>query len=741
MSQLFYHTPANGDWNKALPIGNGKLGAMIFGEEQEEHFQLNEDSVWFGKKRNRNNPDAPHYLEKIRTLILNGEIEEAQNLCKYALSGTPQSQHSYQTLGDVYFDFCGARKNTKNFTRTLDLSTAIHTSKVTDCDTGFEYQIETFASFNSNCIVAHFTSTNPDGICLAASLQRDSFYEKTTHTDHTLLISGKLGGGDESFCAGMQFILSNGSQKGIGEHLLAKHADSVTVLLTAATTFRHEAPEETVSETLENAAMLSYDALKEAHIKEYRSYFDRMSFSLACDPSLDALPTNERLSRIDKDHPDNGLIRTYFDFGRYLLISSSRGDCLPANLQGIWNNSYNAPWGSKFTININTEMNYWPALSCHLADCEKPLFSHMLRMLENGKKTASDMYHCRGFVAHHNTDLWGDTAPQDIYIPATYWVMGGAWLATHIWTYYTYTKDLDFLKKMYPFLRECTAFFLDFLIEVDGEYVTCPSVSPENTYIMENGKKGCLTYGATMDNEILHELFDNFEKASALVGEKDLAFCKKAKETANKLPKIKIGKHGQIMEWIKDYGEAEPGHRHISHLWALHPAYQITPDGTKSLCDAAKITLQRRLEKGGGHTGWSRAWIMNLYARLWDGENTYDQLLQLFSHSTLENLFDNHPPFQIDGNFGSIAAIAEMLLQSREDKTILLPALPKAFKTGSITGICGRENVSYDLEWKENTLTHVTVHAKSDAKIILCYKGKEKRLTLAKGETQSISFH
>lgn len=683
MSQLFYYTPSGGDWNKALPIGNGKLGAMIFGEEHEEHFQLNEDSVWFGAKRNRNNADARKHLDRIRELILNGKISEAENLCKYALSGTPQSQHSYQTLGDVYFDFCGVRKNTKNFKRTLDLSTAIHTSKVTDSDTGFLYKIETFADFDTNCIAAHFTSTNPDGLSLAASLQRGSFYEATTHTDDTLLISGRLGGGDETFCAGMRFVISDGAQTGMGEHLLAERSSSITVLLTAATTLRHKNPKETVKETLKKAAFIPYEKLKEKHVKEYRSYFDRMHLSLSYDSSLDALPTDERLARIDKEHPDNGLINTYFDFGRYLLISSSHGDCLPANLQGIWNDSLSAPWGSKFTININTEMNYWPALSCRLADCEKPLFTHMLRMLENGKQTA---------------------------------------------------------KEMYPFLRECVAFFMDFLIEVNGELVTCPSVSPENTYIMKDGTQGRLSYGVTMDNEILHELFDHFEKSSTLLQETDIDFCQRAKETAKKLPKIKIGKHGQIMEWMKDYDEAEPGHRHISHLWALHPAFQITPDNTPDLCDAAKITLQRRLSKGGGHTGWSRAWIMNMYARLWDGENAYKQLLLLFSNSTLQNLFDTHPPFQIDGNFGSIAAIAEMLLQSREDKTIFLPALPSAWQNGFVEGICGRENIRYDIRWNKGVLTDVTLHAGSDTSITLSYKDKEKRLTLQEGETLSVSF-
>lgn len=735
MSQLFYTTPSGGDWNKALPIGNGKLGAMIYGEGTSEHFQLNEDTIWFGKKRNRNNRDALSHLSKIRENILSGNIREAEELCKYALTGTPQSQHSYQTLGDVYFDYCGALKETKEFCRTLDLARAIHQTTITDCATDITYTVETFVSYDYNCIVSRFATSRPGTLDLAASLQRLSFYETTTHTDNTLVIGGNLGGGGMDFCCGMRFVAEGGSTKGIGEHLIAKGVDAVTVFITASTEYRSQKPEKEVIQKLDCACAQSYPALKETHIQEYQSYFNRMSLSLSYDTSLDELTTDQRLARIDKEHPDNGLINTYMDYGRYLLISSSRGDSLPANLQGIWNPHLDAPWGSKYTININTEMNYWPAGICHLSDCELPLFEHMLRMLPNGEKTAREMYGCQGFVAHHNTDLWGDTAPQDIYIPATFWVMGGAWLGTHIWNHYLYTKDKNFLTMMYPFLKESVQFFTDFLIEVDGCFVTCPSVSPENTYIMEDGTSGCLTYGCTMDNEILYELFDHFNKAAQVLKDPDTAFIEKADSYAKKIPTIQIGKHGQIMEWQKDYDEAEPGHRHISHLWALHPAHQITKDGTPDLCHAAEITLQRRLANGGGHTGWSRAWIMNLYARLWNGEQSYENLLQLFRHSTLPNLFDNHPPFQIDGNFGSIAAIAEMLLQSSEDRTILLPALPAVWNTGMVRGLCGVGGVVYDLFWTEGTLTEAVLYAQHDISLTLLYQDKEKRLTLSKGET------
>lgn len=740
MSYLIYDAPSNGDWNKALPIGNGALGAMIYGEMGSEHFQLNEDSVWFGKNRNRNNPDALANLDKIRSYILEGRINKAEELCKYALSGTPQSQHPYQTLGDVYFDYGGALKNTKQFTRALNLDTAIHTSTVTDCDTGHTYTTETFASRQNNCIVAHFKTDGKKGLNLAASLQRGCFYENTEHAGSSLFISGNLGGGGMDFCCGMRFVSETGDVTGIGEHLIARETGWVTVLITALTEYRAENPRREAARLLDAAAAKGFEALRDEHVREYQSYFNRMRLCLEYDRELDKLTTDKRLARIDEKHPDNGLINTYMDYGRYLLLSSSRGDCLPANLQGIWNGEYTPPWQSKYTININTEMNYWPANICNLAECEEPLFEHILCMLPNGMKTAEEMYGCRGFVAHHNTDIWGDTAPQDIYIPATYWVMGAAWLCTHIWNHYLYNKDLIFLKKMYPALKESVRFFLDFLIEVDGVYVTCPSVSPENTYIMENGDRGCITYGCTMDNEILHELFSHFQRAAQTLHDEDAAFIQKVREYDKKVAPIRIGKHGQIMEWQKDYDEAEPGHRHISHLWALHPAHQITRDKTPELCRAAEITLARRLANGGGHTGWSRAWIMNMYARLWQGERVYENLIQLFSHSTLPNLLDTHPPFQIDGNLGAIAAISEALLQSDEDRTILLPALPSAWRDGRVTGLCGIGGVVYDLSWENGTLKEAILHAGHDASINLCYQDRKKKITIKKGETLTLTF-
>ncbi|MGN1206634.1 MAG: glycosyl hydrolase family 95 catalytic domain-containing protein [Eubacterium sp.] len=742
MTALRYTTPSHGDWNRALPIGNGKLGAMIFGEGNSEHFQLNEDSVWFGQKRNRNNPDALANLKKIRSLIFEGNIEKAEELSKYALTGTPQSQHTYQTLGDVYFDYCGKLKDGIDFERKLDLSEAIHSSRILSRQTGALYTCETFSSAPQNCIISHFSCSSAGELDLAASLQRECFYETTSHTNDTLILSGRLGGGEQRFCCGMKFVTDSSNLEGIGEHLVAKDASYVTVFITAATTFRHKDPESEVLSVLTKASSFTFEELRTEHISEYTSYYNRMHFSLDYDKSLDLLSTDERLERLDEDHPDNGLFMTYMDFGRYLLISSSRGDSLPANLQGIWNRDISAPWGSKYTININTEMNYWPAVLCNLAACEFPLFAHMQRMLPNGQQTAKEMYGCDGFVAHHNTDIWGDTAPQDIYIPSTFWVLGGAWLCTHIWRHYMYTDDMDFLKQMYPLLKESVKFFVNFLVEKDGKLVTCPSVSPENTYIMDDGTKGCLTYGASMDNEILHQLFADFRKAADVIGEKDIDFLATAYECEQKLPDIQIGKHGQIMEWQKDYEEAEPGHRHISHLWALHPAYQITPDGTPKLCEAARTTLSRRLENGGGHTGWSRAWIINMYARLWDEKDCYKHLLALLKKSTLPNLFDNHPPFQIDGNFGATAAMAEMLLQSNEERTIILPALPKAWPKGEVQGLCGVHQTTWDLTWENGCLTSITVSAPKNKELTLAvyYDGVRLDMLLKDGISHHCSW-
>ena len=416
------------------------------------------------------------------------------------------------------------------------------------------------------------------------------------------------------------------------------------------------------------------------------------------------------------------------------MISGSRPGTLPLNLQGIWCKDYQSAWGSKFTININTEMNYWPAECCNLSELHMPLFDHIERMLPNGRVTAEKMYGCRGFVAHHNTDIWGDCAVQDQWVPGSYWVMGAAWLCTHQWKHYLYTKDTEFLKRCFPIMREAAEFFLDFLIEYDGYLVTCPSVSPENTYILPNGEKGANGIGVTMDNQILRDLFSQCIKAAKVLGVDD-ELNARIKNALSKIKPDRIGKHGQIMEWIEDYDEDEPGHRHISHLYGLHPSSQITPDGTPELCAAASKTLERRLANGGGHTGWSRAWIINNYAKLWNAEKAYENYEQLLVKSTLPNLFDNHPPFQIDGNFGGCAGVAEMLVQSNEERTVLLPALPEAWKSGHVSGICIQGGAEIELEWKDGKLVSFIVTAKKDIKTAIVYKDKIFDISMNEGNT------
>ena len=406
-------------------------------------------------------------------------------------------------------------------------------------------------------------------------------------------------------------------------------------------------------------------------------------------------------------------------------MASSRPGSLPATLQGIWNEAMEPCWDSKYTININTEMNYWPAEMCGLAECHLPLFDHLFRMWENGRRTAGEMYGCRGFVAHHNTDIWGDCAPQDIYVPATYWVMGAAWLCTHIWRHYLYTCDREFLKKMYPILEDAVLFFHDFLMEVDGNLMTCPSVSPENT-------------------EILRDLMEGYLSASEVLQVKS-QMVEDTKKILEKIPGLSIGRHGQIMEWREDYEEQEPGHRHISHLYALHPSWQITPDKTPELAEAAERTLERRLAYGGGHTGWSCAWIVNFYARLGRGEEALENLNRLWSRSTFTNLMDNHPMgngfvFQIDGNLGATAAIAEMLVQSDPDRVILLPALPKQWREGCVRGLTAVGGILVDLSWKEGKMTECVVCSPRDAERVFRYGEMSVTCGLQAGRRCALTF-
>jgi len=740
MGMLWFGKPAE-KWEQALPIGNGCLGAMVFGGGKKETLRLNQDSIWYGGPIDRINPDAYAHLEEIRRLILSGKIPEAERLLRYTFSGTPRGERPYQPLGTVEFTYYGMGEDFSGYRRELDLEKGIVTESFQL--SGRKIYKEYFASYPHGVIAVHMEAEGGT-ISLDALLRREKFYDHTGKLDgHTIYMDGTLGVGGVSFLAALRAEAVGGKVSVLGEHLIVEAAEELTLYLSCETSYYEKDWKAVVGEKLDKACGDGYLCVKERHEEDYRALFGRVTLELGEDHFCD-IPIDERMEAGKEKGFDNAFAALYFQYGRYLLISSSRPGSLPANLQGIWNEEMAPPWDSKFTININTEMNYWPAEMCSLPECHLPLFTHLLRMWGKGKEVAERMYGCRGFVAHHNTDLWGDCAPQDIYIPATYWVMGGAWLCTHIWNHYLYTRDVPFLQTMYPLLKDAVLFFHDYLIEVDGKLATCPSVSPENTYILPDGVRGCVCAGPSMDNQILRDLFTGYLKASRVLGVQDEQ-VDKTRDILDRLPGTKVGKYGQIMEWMEDYEEAQPGHRHISQLYALHPSHQITVDKTPELAEAAAKTLERRLTHGGGHTGWSCAWIVNLYSRLGEGEKALQNLQKLWSQSTFPNLMDTHPrgkghTFQIDGNFGATAAIAEMLVQSDEDRVLLLPALPGQWARGRAKGltICGGGVI--DLEWEDGKLSSCRVKAQQALETVLVYGNLRKAIALKPGEESFTSF-
>ncbi|MGM0883780.1 MAG: glycoside hydrolase family 95 protein [Bacillota bacterium] len=753
--KLWYDKPAD-NWNEALPIGNGRLGAMVFGKVYSERIQLNEDSVWYGGPMDRNNPDALKHLPRIRELIFEGKVKEAERLAAFALPGVPEGQRHYEPLGNFYLFFGGEEGEITEYIRELDLETGV--AAVSYNRDGVQYRREIFTSFPNQSLVIRLTADTPGSLTFHTQLARGNepwnydpigkhkfkyqvgfnayVDESRALSDDSTMMRGQCGGRDGiTFASMFKVKAEGGNVSTIGNTVLVEGADSATIYLAAGTTFRTDDPLAYCKDKIEEAQGYPYDQLRTRHIEDYQSLFNRVSFTLPNSDSLDRLPTDARLRRISAGERDDGLVAVYFQFGRYLTIAGSRPGSLPTTLQGIWNQDMLPIWDSKYTININTQMNYWPSEACNLAECHLPLFELLERMRVPGRRTAQVMYGCNGFMAHHNTDIWADTAPQDVCLSSTVWVLGAAWLCLHLWEHYEYGGDLEFLRNAYDTIKEAAEFLVDYMVEDgEGRLVICPTLSPENEYRLPSGETGVLCSGASMDSQIVRALFKNCIDAAGKLGI-DSGFAAHLRLLLEKIPQPQIGRYGQIQEWADDYEEIEPGHRHISQLFALHPGNQITVRETPELALAARKTLERRLSHGGGHTGWSRAWIANMWARLEDGQLAYENIEALLGHSSLPNLFCTHPPFQIDGNFGGTSAIAQMIIQSHRDEIHLLPAIPECWDTGSFSGMRARGGVEIDCSWKEGAVISVKVKAAKDQTIKLRAKDIVRELQVTVGNT------
>lgn len=733
--KLWYKKPAT-QWEEALPIGNGALAAMIFGGVATEQIQFNEETLWTGEPRSYAHKGASAHLATIRKSLNEGKQKEAETLAGQEFMSQPLRQMAYQAFGEIYID-TPEHSQFSNYKRELDLATAIAT--VTYEANGVHYAREAFASFPAKTIYYRLNASQKGKLNFSVRVDALHAKKEINTTGNELMLEVYVQGGVLNGIARVK-VVTDGKLSSSDGKLTVENATNATLLISAATNYVdyrnvNGYPAALTAETLRNAP--AFEQAKKAHLADYQRLFNR--FQLNLPQKNEALPTDERLSRFKTNPDDPALLALYVQYARYLLIASSRPGTHPANLQGKWNHKLNPSWDSKYTVNINTEMNYWPAEMTNLSECHEPLFAMVKDLSITGAEVAKEHYNANGWLVHHNTDVWRGAAPINASNHGI-WVTGGAWLSLHLWEHYRFTQDKDFLKNTaYPLMKGAAAFFLDFLVKdpKTGFLISSPSNSPEN---------GGLVAGPTMDHQIIRALFKACSESAAILG-KDQDFAEKLRTTSKLIAPNQIGKYGQLQEWMTDIDDTTSHHRHVSHLWGVYPGEEITPGTTPDLTKAAIKSLQYRGDDG---TGWSLAWKINYWARFLDGEHAYTMIRKLFTPvyeagqkmsggGSYPNLFDAHPPFQIDGNFGGAAGILETLVQSHLNEINVLPALPAALSDGDLKGFCATGGFELSMDWKQGKLTGLTILSKAGNACRIRYGNKTISVPTTKGKTYRFS--